>query len=71
MRGIIILASCQHKVIRVQEKLTQHPSNNISITQHTQTHTHIHTQVPKSGLVQDGCAKEKSKKSQGFWDILS
>ena len=30
--GIIILASCANHIIRVNENLVQHPSNNISIT---------------------------------------
>ena len=30
-RGIVILASCEHHVIRVYENLEQHPSNNISL----------------------------------------
>ncbi len=31
MRGIIVLASCEHHFMRVHENLVQHPSYNISI----------------------------------------
>ncbi len=31
IRGIISLASCEHRFIRVYENLMQYPSNNISV----------------------------------------